>query len=142
MGGTGTASPNAATTVFAYLSTPPQLRRRSRLLWRQGPCNLFEDIISTATVQILYQLGPNYIGSFQAPILGNPSQCMIVLLKLAEHSWVQKVYTDVNLSLTSKKIFALKVNLQIQNGNMYHLSVLMGRAWDYLSMTIIIILYI
>ena len=70
LGGGGTASPNAATSVFAYIGTPPQLRRQSKLLWRQGPCHLFEDIISTGTVQFLYSLGPNYIGSFQAPVSG------------------------------------------------------------------------
>ena len=66
----GTASPNAATSVFCYIGTPPQLRRQSRLIWRQGPCHLIEDITPQVTIGMLYQLGPNYVGSFQAPITG------------------------------------------------------------------------
>ncbi|KAL4240237.1 WD repeat and FYVE domain-containing protein 3 [Mactra antiquata] len=65
----GTASPTAFTSVFAYIGTPPQLRRPSRLTWRQGPCYLFEDVVSSATVKNMYTLGPTYIGSFQAPYL-------------------------------------------------------------------------
>ena len=73
LGAGGTASPTAFTTVFAYIGTPPQLRRQSRLTWKQGPCHLLEDIVSTNTVQTMYQLGPVYIGSFQAAILSTSS---------------------------------------------------------------------
>ncbi|CAL1540511.1 unnamed protein product, partial [Lymnaea stagnalis] len=71
LGGGGTASPTAFTSVFAYIGTPPQLRRQSRLLWRQGPCLMLEDIVSAATVKNLYGLGPTYVGSLQAPLAGN-----------------------------------------------------------------------
>ena len=77
LGGTGTASPNAATSVFAYVGTPPQLRRASKLIWRQGPFHLVEDIIASSAVSALYGLGPNYIGSFQAPLSGT-SYCSLV----------------------------------------------------------------
>jgi len=53
--------------VFAYIGTPPALRRPSRLLWRQGPCYLIEDVVAMPVVQTLYRLGPNYVGSLQAP---------------------------------------------------------------------------
>jgi len=53
--------------VFAYIGTPPSLRRRSRLLWRQGPCYLVEDVVAMPVIQALYRLGPNYVGSLQAP---------------------------------------------------------------------------
>ncbi|XP_035824115.1 WD repeat and FYVE domain-containing protein 3 isoform X2 [Aplysia californica] len=68
LGGGGTASPTAFTSVFAYIGTPPQLRRQSRLLWRQGPSIMLEDIISAAVVKNIYDLGPTYIGSLQAPL--------------------------------------------------------------------------
>ncbi|XP_059163899.1 WD repeat and FYVE domain-containing protein 3-like isoform X2 [Physella acuta] len=68
LGGGGTASPTAFTSVFAYIGTPPQLRRQSRLLWRQGPCFMLEDIVTASIVKNLYQLGPTYVGSLQAPI--------------------------------------------------------------------------
>ena len=70
LGGGGTASPAAVTSVFTYVGTPPPLRRQSRLTWRQGPAHLFEDIVSTSSVSTIYTLGPNYVGSFQSPILG------------------------------------------------------------------------
>ncbi|XP_052816149.1 WD repeat and FYVE domain-containing protein 3-like isoform X4 [Mya arenaria] len=65
----GSASPTAFTSVFGYIGTPPSLRRQSRLAWRQGPCHLFEDVVSQATVKNIYTLGPTYIGSFQSPYL-------------------------------------------------------------------------
>ncbi|BFZ02583.1 hypothetical protein BsWGS_05621 [Bradybaena similaris] len=68
LGGGGTASPTAFTSVFAYIGTPPQLRRQSRLLWRQGPCFMLEDIVSPGVVKSIYSLGPTYVGSLQAPL--------------------------------------------------------------------------
>ena len=70
LGGGGTASPTAFISVFAYIGTPPQLRRQSRLLWRQGPCLMLEDIVTSAVVKNIYALGPTYIGSLQAPLTG------------------------------------------------------------------------
>ncbi|ESO89055.1 hypothetical protein LOTGIDRAFT_154132 [Lottia gigantea] len=69
LGAGGTASPTAFTSVFCYIGTPPQLRRLSRLTWRQGPCHLLEDIVSTNTITNVYNLGPTYIGSFQAALM-------------------------------------------------------------------------
>ena len=70
----GTASPaSGPLSVFAYIGTPPALRRQSRLLWRQGPCYLIEDVVAFPVIQALYRLGPNYIGSLQAP--GAPCTC-------------------------------------------------------------------
>ena len=54
-------------SVFAYIGTPPSLRRLSRLLWRQGPCYLIEDVVAMPIIQTLHRLGPNYVGSLQAP---------------------------------------------------------------------------
>ncbi|KAI8741991.1 WD repeat and FYVE domain-containing protein 3 isoform X1 [Biomphalaria glabrata] len=68
LGGGGTASPTAFTSVFAYIGTPPQLRRQSRLLWRQGPCLMLEDILTSNVVKSIYALGPTYVGSLQAPL--------------------------------------------------------------------------
>jgi len=64
----GTASPaSGPMSVFAYIGTPPSLRKLSRLLWRQGPCYLIEDVVAMPVIQTLYRLGPNYVGSLQAP---------------------------------------------------------------------------
>lgn len=62
-----TAPSSGPWSVFSYIGTPPSQRRLSRLLWRQGPCHLIEDVISANTVEAVYRLGPNYVGSLQAP---------------------------------------------------------------------------
>ncbi|KAF7272906.1 hypothetical protein GWI33_014343 [Rhynchophorus ferrugineus] len=63
------ANLNLATSVFGYIGTPPAWRRYSRLCWKQGPCHLFEEVLTPTTVSQMYQLGPHYMGSFLAPNL-------------------------------------------------------------------------
>lgn len=60
---------NAAPYISAYVGTPPNpsYRRCSRLLWRLGPAHLIEEPLSGSTADEMYRLGPNYVGSFQAP---------------------------------------------------------------------------
>ncbi|XP_042903173.1 WD repeat and FYVE domain-containing protein 3 isoform X2 [Parasteatoda tepidariorum] len=67
--GGGAANLTVATSIFGFIGTPPQFRRQSKLLWKQGPCHLVEEVFSPAAVSMLYQLGPCYTGSFQAPTL-------------------------------------------------------------------------
>jgi len=68
-------------SVFAYIGTPPLLRRQSRLLWRQGPCYLIEDVVAMPVIQMLYRIGPNYVGSLQAP--GTQRKCILFALHIA-----------------------------------------------------------
>jgi WD repeat and FYVE domain-containing protein 3 len=42
--GGGAATLAGAASVYAVLGTPPHWRRYSRLLWRQGPALLLEDV--------------------------------------------------------------------------------------------------
>ncbi|XP_078381850.1 WD repeat and FYVE domain-containing protein 3-like isoform X3 [Oculina patagonica] len=60
---------NVAPYISAYLGTPPNpnYRRCSRLLWRLGPTHLIEEPLSGSTAEEMYRLGPNYVGSYQAP---------------------------------------------------------------------------
>lgn len=60
---------NVAPYISAYVGTPPNpcYRRCSRLLWRLGPTHLIEEPLSGSTADEMYRLGPNYVGSFQAP---------------------------------------------------------------------------
>ncbi|XP_074647224.1 WD repeat and FYVE domain-containing protein 3-like [Tubulanus polymorphus] len=74
LGGGGTASPAAVTSVFTYIGTPPAIRRQSALVWRQGPCHLIEEVLSVNLVQTIFRCGPNYIGCFQAPFTGKPTR--------------------------------------------------------------------
>lgn len=57
----------SSTSIHAVVGTLPMFRYQSPVVWRQSSCYLFEDILSTATVQNIYKLGPNYLGSFQSP---------------------------------------------------------------------------
>lgn len=42
--GGGAATLSGASSVYCVLGTPPQWRRYSRLVWRQGPAALLEDV--------------------------------------------------------------------------------------------------
>ncbi|XP_069124433.1 WD repeat and FYVE domain-containing protein 3-like isoform X2 [Argopecten irradians] len=101
LGGGGTASPTAFTSVFAYIGSPPQLRRNSRLTWRQGPCHLLEDIVTHAVVANIYNLGPTYLGSFQSPVLED-SDTVVALI--AEEKVVFGVHAHAVLQMTVAKI--------------------------------------
>ena len=93
LGGGGTASPTAFTSVFAYIGTPPQLRHNSRLIFRQGPCHLLEDIISSTIVQHIYSLGPTYIGSFQAAVGGKNNNLSVWYFFVAVGSFKDKSFS-------------------------------------------------
>jgi len=60
---------NSAAHVYGYIGSPPAWRKFSRLCWKQGPCHLFEEVLTPTTVSQIYQLGPHYMGSFLAPTL-------------------------------------------------------------------------
>lgn len=66
-GGTTNSSVNATNSVYAIIGTPPAWRRYSRLCWKQGVCHLLEDVLTAQTVSVIFQLGPHYMGSLQAP---------------------------------------------------------------------------
>lgn len=42
--GGGAATLSGASSVYCVLGTPPHWRRYSRLVWRQGPALLLEDV--------------------------------------------------------------------------------------------------
>ncbi|OCT58562.1 hypothetical protein XELAEV_1800199615mg, partial [Xenopus laevis] len=65
-GGSGLTNPPVVSTVYAYIGTPPAQRQLSCLVWRLGPTHFLEEVLTSASVGIIYELGPNYVGSFQA----------------------------------------------------------------------------
>jgi len=88
----GTASPaSGPMSVFAYIGTPPSLRRLSRLLWRQGPCYLIEDVVAMPVIQTLHRLGPNYVGSLQAPGI----HCVMYWVKCCGYAVVKHYWSCV-----------------------------------------------
>lgn len=52
--------------INCFIGTPPNYRKHSQLVWRQGPCHLIEDHLHSSFVSYVHMLGPCYIGSFQA----------------------------------------------------------------------------
>uniref|UniRef100_A0A8D0G7G8 Uncharacterized protein n=1 Tax=Sphenodon punctatus TaxID=8508 RepID=A0A8D0G7G8_SPHPU len=65
-GGSGSANPPVVSTVYAYVGTPPAQRQLSSLVWRLGPTHFLEEVLPVSSVSTVYELGPNYVGSFQA----------------------------------------------------------------------------
>ncbi|XP_044260057.1 WD repeat and FYVE domain-containing protein 3 isoform X2 [Tribolium madens] len=73
--GGGSANLTVASSVYGFIGTPPAWRRYSRLCWKQGPCHLFEEVLTPVVVSQMFHLGPHYMGSFLAPNL-NTSETM------------------------------------------------------------------
>ncbi|XP_072479062.1 WD repeat and FYVE domain-containing protein 3 isoform X2 [Notamacropus eugenii] len=65
-GGSGSANPPVVSTVYAYIGTPPAQRQLASLVWRLGPTHFLEEVLPISSVNVIYELGPNYVGSFQA----------------------------------------------------------------------------
>lgn len=65
--GGGSANLTVASSIYGFIGTPPAWRRYSKLCWKQGPCHLLEEVLTPTIVHHIYQLGPHYMGSFQAP---------------------------------------------------------------------------
>ncbi|CAJ0936217.1 unnamed protein product, partial [Mesorhabditis belari] len=75
----GGAAPQLATTaaVNAFIGTPPNMRRPSRLRFRLASTYIIEEPITPEIVRSIYQLQPHYIGNLQtagpdgAPLIGD-----------------------------------------------------------------------
>uniref|UniRef100_A0A1A8MNN4 WD repeat and FYVE domain containing 3 n=1 Tax=Nothobranchius pienaari TaxID=704102 RepID=A0A1A8MNN4_9TELE len=65
-GGSGSTNPPVVSTVYGYVGTPPAQRQLSSLVWRLGPSHFLEEVLSATSVAAIYELGTNYVGSFQA----------------------------------------------------------------------------
>jgi hypothetical protein len=76
--------------VYGFIGTPPAWRRYSRLAWKQGPCHLVEEVLSPQVVATLYQLGPQYMGSLQAPELNGNHIEHIMVKGCQFHNKLQK----------------------------------------------------
>ncbi|XP_053612398.1 WD repeat and FYVE domain-containing protein 3 isoform X1 [Plodia interpunctella] len=101
--GGGAATLSGASCVYCVLGTPPQWRRYSRLVWRQGPALLLEDVLPAQTVSLLYQLGPHYVGTLQAPLPPGANQEPVAPL-VAEEKVVFGINARAMSQLTLAKI--------------------------------------
>lgn len=68
-GGSGSTNPPVLSTVYGYVGTPPAQRQLSSLVWRLGPSHFLEEVLPATSVAAIYELGPTYVGSFQAVYL-------------------------------------------------------------------------
>ncbi|CAL9708759.1 unnamed protein product [Knipowitschia caucasica] len=65
-GGSGSTNPPVVSSVYGYIGTPPAQRQVSSLVWRLGPSHFLEEVLPASTVTTIYELGPDFVGSFQA----------------------------------------------------------------------------
>ncbi|XP_066568174.1 WD repeat and FYVE domain-containing protein 3 isoform X2 [Amia ocellicauda] len=68
-GGSGSVNPPVVSTVYSYIGTPPAQRQLSTLVWRLGPTHFLEEVLPAASVSTIFELGPDYVGSFEAVYL-------------------------------------------------------------------------
>jgi hypothetical protein len=107
-----------ASSVFAYVGTPPHWRRHSRLCWKQGPCLMFEDVASPQLASLLYKLGPHYLGSLQAPQVATTGEVLTsqigeekiifglnaVAMSQMTLAMIKKVYSKVDNKSIAKQL--------------------------------------
>ncbi|KAF6721070.1 WD repeat and FYVE domain-containing protein 3 [Oryzias melastigma] len=105
-GGSGSTNPPVVSTVYGYIGTPPAQRQLSSLVWRLGPSIFLEEVLPATSAAAIYELGPNYVGSFQAVYLpckdsrAEPSPATPVALVPEE---------KVSFSLSAHSVSALTV---------------------------------
>uniref|UniRef100_A0A3P8VEH3 DUF4704 domain-containing protein n=1 Tax=Cynoglossus semilaevis TaxID=244447 RepID=A0A3P8VEH3_CYNSE len=56
--------PTALVDVFGLIGTPFLWKERAALVWRVGPCYLFEEALSPEAVGLIYSQGTTYLGNF------------------------------------------------------------------------------
>ncbi|CAG9764999.1 unnamed protein product [Ceutorhynchus assimilis] len=106
----GVVNVNAPASVYAYIGTPPAWRRFSKLCWKQGPCHLFEEVLTPVTVSQMFQLGPHYMGSFLAPSVQLVSEEKVIFglnAKAVSHltlNKIRKVYSRADNKSIAKQL--------------------------------------
>uniref|UniRef100_A0A183SHG9 DUF4704 domain-containing protein n=1 Tax=Schistocephalus solidus TaxID=70667 RepID=A0A183SHG9_SCHSO len=91
------------TSVCAFIGTPPVLYQHSCLRWRQGPFQLIEEPLTASQVALIACLGPEYIGSLQAPSVPPAGEdCLQPLF--AEEKLSFAVYGSSSTTLTISRI--------------------------------------
>ncbi|XP_045600783.1 WD repeat and FYVE domain-containing protein 3 isoform X4 [Procambarus clarkii] len=103
--GGGAANLTIASSVYAYIGTPPAYRRHSKLVWKQGCCHLVEDVLQPQMVNQLHQLGPHYTGCLQAAqIPGVDSQSVQSVAVVPEEKVIFGLNATAISHLTLNKI--------------------------------------
>ncbi|KAM4599617.1 WD repeat- and FYVE domain-containing protein 4 [Fundulus diaphanus] len=58
--------PTAVIDVYGLIGTPAMWKDHAALVWRVGPCHLFEEVLSSEAVAVVYTQGTAYLGNFLA----------------------------------------------------------------------------
>uniref|UniRef100_A0A3B3UT16 Alfy-like armadillo-like repeat domain-containing protein n=1 Tax=Poecilia latipinna TaxID=48699 RepID=A0A3B3UT16_9TELE len=58
--------PTAVIDVYGLIGTPAMWKDHAALVWRVGPCHLFEEVLSSESVAVVYTQGTAYLGNFLA----------------------------------------------------------------------------
>ncbi|KAK2824252.1 hypothetical protein Q5P01_021427 [Channa striata] len=61
-----TMDPTSVIDVYGLIGTPHLWKEHAALVWRVGPCYLFEDALSPEAVDLVYKQGTGYLGNFLA----------------------------------------------------------------------------
>ncbi|XP_076831011.1 WD repeat- and FYVE domain-containing protein 4 isoform X2 [Brachyhypopomus gauderio] len=62
----GAMDPSAVIDVCGIIGTPHIWKQRAALIWRVGPTYLFEEVLSSDSVDIIYAQGTKYLGNYLA----------------------------------------------------------------------------
>lgn len=57
---------SAVIDVCGIIGTPPIWKQHAALIWRVGPTYLFEEVLSSVSVERMYAQGTRYLGSYLA----------------------------------------------------------------------------
>lgn len=69
--------PTALIDVYGLIGTPALWKEHAALVWRVGPCYLFEEALSPEAVGVIYAQGTAYQGNFQALLSTGESQDLV-----------------------------------------------------------------
>lgn len=58
--------PTAVIDVYGLIGTPVMWKDHAALVWRVGPCYLFEEVLNVEGVGVVYTQGTAYLGNFLA----------------------------------------------------------------------------
>lgn len=57
---------SAVIDVCGIIGTPPIWKHHAALIWRIGPTYLFEEVLSSDSVEAMYAQGTRYLGNYLA----------------------------------------------------------------------------
>lgn len=82
--------PTAVIDVYGLIGTPAMWKDHAALVWRVGPCHLFEEVLSSETVAVVYTQGTAYLGNFLA--LRNMGESVFPKRSETSHLFILKKY--------------------------------------------------